>query len=239
MTDPQTKVSSLALLHGLVEKWRRRALVLTSDREVMRDDRIKARMLLECANELASALAALPAQHEETKGDTRMDTMGSATDSRTATNEAIRALLDNHVRRTELGYTERFEEDAEQFYRETGFMAPGKSVPFEMASTQQDDKREAAWNTWTGKMRVDFCAMLRAASAALSTLPAQGWQPIETAQKDGIFLLLYPVHGMADVGQWFDSRAGGWWISHAVQVNPTHWKSAAPPASLPERQEPT
>jgi hypothetical protein len=41
-----------------------------------------------------------------------------------------------------------FERVAEQFYRETGFIAPGKSVPMEMASTQQDDRRRRAYDAW-------------------------------------------------------------------------------------------
>jgi hypothetical protein len=41
-----------------------------------------------------------------------------------------------------------FEQIAEQFYRETGFIAPGKSVPMEMASTQQDERRQQRYNEW-------------------------------------------------------------------------------------------
>jgi hypothetical protein len=42
---------------ALIAEWRRRATALTDDREVMRDDRVKARMLNDCANELESLLS--------------------------------------------------------------------------------------------------------------------------------------------------------------------------------------
>lgn len=41
-----------------------------------------------------------------------------------------------------------FERVAEQFYRETGFIAPGKSVPMEMAATQHNDLRQRAYEAW-------------------------------------------------------------------------------------------
>lgn len=49
---------------------------------------------------------------------------------------------------SETNFTAAFERLAEDFYRETGFIAPGKSVPLEMAATQHDDERRAAWRKW-------------------------------------------------------------------------------------------
>jgi hypothetical protein len=64
------------------------------------------------------------------------------------------------------------------------------------------------------------------------------WQPIATAPKDGSLLLLgYSRQGaVPDVGQWFpcDSygKDGGWWVSHALHVFPTHWMPLPdPPAA--------
>ncbi len=45
-------------LTDLIVTWCRRAQALTSGRAVMRDDRVPARVLLDCAEELARALAA-------------------------------------------------------------------------------------------------------------------------------------------------------------------------------------
>lgn len=61
VAERERLTASLTALRGACETlsatWARRALALTSDREVMRDDRIKARILTECTNELSTALA--------------------------------------------------------------------------------------------------------------------------------------------------------------------------------------
>ena len=87
--------------------------------------------------------------------------------------------------------------------------------------------------------------------ALSSTLPAQGWQAIETAPKDAPFetrLRLFGAWKHRTYG-WIFGRAtyhvdkhheaGGYWIAEGGE--PTHWMLMplpAPPASLPERQEP-
>lgn len=44
---------------------------------------------------------------------------------------------------------EEFEALAAAFYRETGMMAPGKSMPLEMCGSQPDDDRRAErWRHW-------------------------------------------------------------------------------------------
>lgn len=43
---------------------------------------------------------------------------------------------------------ERFERLADEFYRETGLMAPGKSVPMEMGNVGYDEERHTRWRTW-------------------------------------------------------------------------------------------
>ena len=51
-----------ALAAQLPDKWRERAVALTDDRQVMRDDRVAARILRTCADQLAEALAGLLAK---------------------------------------------------------------------------------------------------------------------------------------------------------------------------------
>ena len=68
---------------------------------------------------------------------------------------------------THLGYSERFEKQAEEFYRATGFMAPGKSVPMEMSSTQNEEQRTAAWDEWQVARQQRFRDDMIAAATAL------------------------------------------------------------------------
>ena len=79
----------------------------------------------------------------------------------------IASRLKQHAQCTVMGYTERFEYYAEQFYRETGFMAPGKSVPLEMAASQPDEARTAAWDRWQIAKREAYLSDLREAIAAI------------------------------------------------------------------------
>jgi hypothetical protein len=59
----------LAPLHVLSAQWRERAKALTDDREVMRDDRVKARAIRECADALDTVVARLLSQQIENKED--------------------------------------------------------------------------------------------------------------------------------------------------------------------------
>ena len=86
----------------------------------------------------------------------------------------------------------------------------------------------------------------RTSSARSSTVDEAtvGWQPIETAPKDGRTILLLEPHFAASIvtpGRWFEDEQG-WWEhgSHPTDYadqpveNPTHWMSLPePPASLP------
>lgn len=47
-------------------------------------------------------------------------------------------------RRAGEGHSAHFERMAEKFYAETGFIAPGRSVPLEMGGYNEDE-RQAAW----------------------------------------------------------------------------------------------
>lgn len=93
-------------------------------------------------------------------------------------------------------------------------------------------------------MRPDeFEALLRETAAALEAAREDGWQPIETAPKDGTRVLLwYEWHDLPVVG---DFRHGRWWSVHSLGgnlahpngmdweevVRPTYWRPLpAPPA---------
>jgi len=55
---------------------------------------------------------------------------------------------------SEINYTARYERHAEAFYRETGLMAPGKSVPAEMG-WQDEERRHREWKLWGEKQEPD------------------------------------------------------------------------------------
>jgi len=55
----------------------------------------------------------------------------------------------------EVTHTEKYERHAEAFYSQTGFMAPGKSVPLEMSADQPYEIRLEAWTLWMGRPQED------------------------------------------------------------------------------------
>lgn len=48
---------------------------------------------------------------------------------------------------------ERFERIAEQFRRDTGYLAPGKDVAADMSYAGYEEERLAAWETWCEQQR--------------------------------------------------------------------------------------
>jgi predicted phosphoadenosine phosphosulfate sulfurtransferase len=114
------------------------------------------------------------------------------------------------VARNRLGYSERFEQDAERFYAETGFMAPGKSVPLEMASSNSEEEREEAWAKWTDGLREEWyremestiavCAAVEAFQAAdkarrgLHKTPYVEWDPAVSAEYESCLARLLEVN---------------------------------------------
>jgi hypothetical protein len=68
--------------------------------------------------------------------------------------------------------TAAFEQVAEQFYRETGFLAPGKSIPLEMhLGADHDARRQQRYNEWHLQRRELRHNTLREAAAALRLPP--------------------------------------------------------------------
>lgn len=59
----------------------------------------------------------------------------------------------------------QFEKLAEQFYRETGLLAPGKSVPVEMY--QDEAERRQRWDEFTARLSAERDETIREAAAAL------------------------------------------------------------------------
>lgn len=78
-------------------------------------------------------------------------------------------------------------------------------------------------------------------TAALAEKDDGGWLPIESAPKDGTYILVYCGDDFQAVCYWSDSiwaTKGGAWIydecrSDTVELQPTHWQPLPP---LPERK---
>lgn len=62
---------------------------------------------------------------------------------------------------------QRFDNRAEEFYRETRMMAPGKDMPAAMGGTDDYDERRRAWQAWIDKKTTAAREVLAAYRAAL------------------------------------------------------------------------
>jgi hypothetical protein len=159
--------------------------------------------------------------------------------------DAIKARVLEYIRLVGMGYTERFEVQAERFYCETGLIAPGKSVPLEMRQDESERARE--WAAFQLRDREQYqqdltalleeVARLRAEIGRGAAHPPQAWQPIETAPKDGTRLLLARTQVLSGElivvsGSW---NSGGsmhmpHWMTPVLGFQPTHWMPLpAPP----------
>jgi hypothetical protein len=108
---------------------------------------------------------------QETGSASKSSSSGVPEGAAPGAQEGLAARLLAWEENSRLGYTERFEREAEAFYRATGFMAPGKSVPMEMAATQGDEARDSAWRTWSENRQEQFRKDMRDAASALVPLP--------------------------------------------------------------------
>jgi hypothetical protein len=87
---------------------------------------------------------------------------------------ALRELVARH----RMGHSERFEHDAELFYREKHFIAPGRSIPPAMnAGDAYERGRQEAWDAWT-KARTE--AWIGAMSGAADLLESLTNSLVET-----------------------------------------------------------
>ncbi len=116
------------------------------------------------------------------------------------------------------------------------------------ARVVSDDALNRAVHAWDVASFVDGegtnDSMRAALEAALSTLQSgaegrDGWLPIESAPRDGTYVLLYDA-GRTDtylIGRW-RAMNQGWWgrptlsgKSHLWNDDPTHWKPLNPPTT--------
>ena len=102
------------------------------------------------------------------------------------------AVLAERAERLLMSYTARYEQDADEFYRATGFMAPGRSVPMAMGG-YDEDQRQAEWDKWIAEQQDLFRWALLAGAAALRREAARRdeiempnpRQPLTLDDKDG------------------------------------------------------
>lgn len=79
----------------------------------------------------------------------------------------------------------------------------------------------AALNSKAGTVELrDFTAELTAILALAA--PAEGWQPIETAPKDGTWIIGATPHGVTPL-RWGVSWDDQHWANGCVVYQPTHW----------------
>ena len=81
---------------------------------------------------------------------------------------------------------------------------------------------------------------VREIAAIIDRAASAGWQPIETAPKDGTWiLLLHENHSTPTVGRWIDTPTvgrwidGGWFSDDGLKWPSTHWMPLPPPPSAP------
>ncbi len=72
--------------------------------------------------------------------------------------------------------TDSFERIADWFYRDTGFLRPGKSQPLEMG--ENADQRQEAWKSWVESKQREVYDSVRDALAATATEPESPWNEI-------------------------------------------------------------
>lgn len=71
---------------------------------------------------------------------------------------------------------ENWENVAEEFYRDTGFLRPGKSYPPELEPDPEEQR--AAWNAWAKARAIRIAAAIRALLTETDpTNPAAGTAP--------------------------------------------------------------
>lgn len=101
----------------------------------------------------------------------------------------------------------------------------GVSVVFTTSEMQHGrEYMGLAWLQGVGERIRDTAQALLLKVSALSGSP--NWRDIETAPKDGRFILLLGRNQeFPDVGRWFDAGKNeqGFFAVHAVRWEPTHW----------------
>lgn len=93
--------------------------------------------------------------------------------------------------------------------------------------------RRMPWHQMEDSHKAEFIAYAKASLAALAVVPLPEWRPIETAPKDGVFVLITDGD-VVQIGYYEDHLMA--WRSDAAQCrlwsDPTHWQPLPAP---PER----
>ncbi len=88
---------------------------------------------------------------------------------------------------------ERFERLAELFYRATGLMAPGKSVPTAMSSNDYEERRQAAWPLWYARF-LSYAIVAAESPAPLSAPEREAVQQYAIALQRIVEQLCEAIH---------------------------------------------
>lgn len=84
-----------------------------------------------------------------------------------ALREALEACM-SQWRAPDEGHSAYFERQAERFYRETGYLAPGKSEPLEMRNVVNDEVRQRLWREFFSRpWQISQAALSADAGSAL------------------------------------------------------------------------
>ena len=109
-----------------------------------------------------------------------------------------------------------------------------------VAKALWDDAFEGYGNPWIiqgNRVQEDYRGHARAALAAIEESGihlVKGWQPIETAPKDGTDVLL-GAEGWVIIGSWFrfdDEGNGRWMHEDGATCDPTHWQPLPSPPEV-------
>jgi len=92
-----------------------------------------------------------------------------------------RNRIEHHIRWTSTDPMYAYEEAATQFYKDTGFMAPGKDMPAAFGGgADYDESRQGAWRVWLAE-RTQATAL--SMSNALEAMEEYGRKDAELEQK--------------------------------------------------------
>jgi hypothetical protein len=110
------------------------------------------------------------ARHETHVGGSRDGGAMNNTLEAVSVVELLRELSVRH----RMGYSERFEADADAFYAETHLIAPGRSIPIAMnAGDAYERERQEKWDVWTKARSDAWMAAIDQAAARIEWLEEQ------------------------------------------------------------------
>lgn len=120
-------------------------------------------------------------------------------------------------------------EEGQQMARALLDRLSGEAVTPDAIKNAREFLAEDEFPDEDGAMREQYIEAIRHLKAVVSLLPAgmdTGWLPIESAPKDGTYIVLKIENaGHPLVGHWFGggSFKNGWWCAHTMPVHPSGW----------------